>query len=172
VSLAFRLIEARKLALAQAEKYAKTARDAKKPLKEVFENREGLEVTDTGPFTRMTLGNMAFDPESSVPRLSTVHAVESAGEEFMNVVFGMSPGDVKVALNQPQDIAYVVQLEKFSPEREVLEREFLLEPYQKYAQVAGEDQYKLYLAWTMTLEKDAGVDWIEQPRVDTGSDEE
>lgn len=135
-------------------------------------NREGLEVTDTGPFTRMTIGLTPYDPESSEPRLSPVHAVEGAGDEFMNAVFGSSPGEVKVAANESQDIFYVVQVEKFRPDRDLLEHEFLLEPFQKYARLAGGDQRELYLNWIRTLERDAGVDWVEPPRTDTRAEEE
>ena len=89
----------------------------------------------------------------------------------MDAVFKSAPGDVKVALNQPQDVAYVVQVEKFLPERGSLEHEFIVEPFQKYARVAGEDQQRLYYTWVTALEKEAGVDWVEPPRIDTRAEE-
>lgn len=166
VLLAYKMREARKLALAQAEKYAKTVREANKPLDEIFANREGMEVTDTGPFSRMTMGNTPYDFESSEPRLSAVHGVEAPGQEFMQAVFSSKAGDVKVAQNEPQDIAYVIQVERFLPDRNLLEHEFLLEPVQKYARLMDLDQHNLYLSWVRTLEQDAGVDWVEPPRTD------
>ncbi len=166
---AYKLQQARKLTSAQAERYAKEAEAAKKPLSEVFKGREGLEVVETGPFTRMTTGNTPYDPESSAPRLSNVHGVDAAGEEFMKTVFDMSPGEVKVAWNQPQDVAYVIQLEKFGPARESLERDFMVEPFRKYVQVAAGDQRKLYYSWIKSVEQDAGVDWVEQPRTNTNT---
>ncbi len=168
---AYKMKKSRELALQQAEAYAKDARAAQKPLAEVFQGREGLEVTDTGPFTHLTMGNTPFDPESSEPRLSPVHGVEAAGQEFMNAVFGASPGEVKVALNQPQTVAYVVQLEKFMPDRGTLEHEFIMEPFQKYARAAGEDHQNLELTWITTVEREAGVDWVEPPRSDTRGEE-
>ena len=112
------------------------------------------------------MGNTPYDFESSEPRLSAVHGVEAPGQEFMQAVFSSKVGDVKVAQNEPQDIAYVIQVERFLPDRNLLEHEFLLEPVQKYARLMDLDQHNLYLSWVRTLEQDAGVDWVEPPRTD------
>ncbi len=82
----------------------------------------------------------------------------------MNAVFNAKPGDIKVAQNEPQDIAYVVQVQRFLPELRTLEHEFLLEPIQKYARVMDIDQRRLFLSWISNLEQDAGVDWVEPPQ--------
>jgi hypothetical protein len=168
---AYKMVEARELALKKAEAYAKEARAAKKPLKEVFAGREGLEVTDTADFTRMTMGNLAFDFESSQPSLSPVHGVTAAGSDFMDAVFKSSAGETKVALNQPQTVAYVVQVERFSPERQQLEHEFLVEPFAKYAQLASDDQIQLYSSWLDGLDRLEGLEWLETPRSETRGEE-
>ena len=120
----------------------------------------------------MTTGNTPYDPESSTPRLSNVHGVDAAGEDFMKTVFGLSPGEVQVAWNQPQDVAYVIQLEKFGPSRQSLEHDFMVEPFRKYVQVAAGDRRKMYYSWIKSIEQDAGVDWVEQPRTNTRVEEE
>jgi len=168
---AYKMIEARELAMKKAEEYAKEARAAKKPLKEVFAGREGVEVTDTGAFTRMTMGNLAFDFESSEPRLSPVHGVEAAGTDFMDAVFKSSDGQTQTALNVPQTVAYVVQLEHFSPERRQLEHEFLIEPFEKYRQLAVDDERQLFVTWLDSVDRLEGLDWLEQPRTETRSEE-
>ena len=168
---AFKMREARELALKKAEEYAQEARKAKQPLRDVFRDREGVEAIDTGPFTRMTMGNVPFDPQQSEPRLSPVHGVEAPGQAFMDAVFGSEPGQVSVAPNEPQAIAYVIQVAHFSPPRDLLEHEFILEPFQKYARLAGDAERGLYVAWINGLEARAGVDWVEPPRGETHNED-
>ena len=158
---ALKLIEARKLAVAAAERLAKEAREAKKPLSEVFVGRDGLEVVDTGPFTWMTVGNLPFDPGANQPRLSDVHGVEAPGEGFMEAVFNSTPEQISVALNEPKTVAYVVQVDGFEPPREDLRQEFLVEDFRKYARLAMNEEQVQYFDWLRWLDRQAGVTWLK-----------
>ncbi|HTU27446.1 MAG TPA: hypothetical protein VMF30_18695, partial [Pirellulales bacterium] len=158
---ALKLVEARKLALAEAEKLAKETRKAEKPLIELFAGREGIEVVDTGAFTWMTIGNVPFDPTANQPHLSPVHGVEAPGKEFMDAVFDSSPDQVRVAMNEPKTIAYVIRVKGFEPPRDELQHEFLLDDFRKYAPLAMEGQQDGYLGWIRWLEQQAGVTWLQ-----------
>ncbi len=160
VARELKFIAARKLATAAAETLAKEARTAEKPLAEVFAGREGLEVVDTGPFTWMTIGSMAFDPSANRPRLSEVHGVQSAGQEFMEAVFNSTPDQVTVAMNEPKTVVYVVQIKGFEPSQDDLEQQFLVEDFRKYAPLAESDVQTMYLDWLRWLDQQAGVTWL------------
>ncbi len=163
---AWKLIEARTRARDRAEEYAAQARDAKKPLREVFEGQESLKVTDTGPFSWMTLGDVPSDPYNSQPRMSQVEGVEYPGKEFMESVFSLDTGGVGVTTNHPQNTVYVVQLTEFNPSIDDLRKDFAAEHQMRYMAVAAADQQRIYLAWLSDLEKDAKVHWLRQ--ADTG----
>jgi hypothetical protein len=158
---ALKLIEARKMAVAAAERLAKEARESKKPLSEVFAGREGMEVVKADPFTWMTVGNLPFDPGANQPRLSDVHGVEAPGEEFMEAVFNSSPEQISVALNEPKTVAYVVQVDGFEPPREDLRQEFLVEDFRKYARLAMNEEQVQYFDWLRWLDRQAGVTWLK-----------
>ena len=162
---ALKMIEARKRASAAAEQLAKEAREAKKPLSEVFADREGIEVVGTGPFTWMTIGAVPFDPNNSQPRLSPVHGVEGPGEDFMRAVFDSTPDQIRVVVNQPQTIAYVVQVKEFLPDRAELEQQFIVEDFRKYGQLAFDTQWNLYLDWLRWLDGQAGLTWANTESV-------
>jgi hypothetical protein len=157
---AYKMIEARKRAVAAAEQLAKEAREAKKPLSEVLTGRDELEVVDTGPFTWMTMGSVAFDPSANQPRMSAVHGVEGVGPAVMEAVFNSTPDQIRVALNQPETIAYVLQVKSFEPPQEDLERQFIGEDFRKYARLSDGDQRDVYLNWIRTLDRQAGVEWV------------
>jgi hypothetical protein len=157
---AWKMIQAREPARKRAEEYAKQDRDAKKSLKEFFAKQENLKVTETGAFSWLTSGNVPFDPSNSQPRLSQVEGVEKPGPEFMEAVFRLAAGDVGVAMNQPQDIVYVVRLIEYEQPLDELRNEFASERQMRYMSVAQPDQQQMYVAWLDDLNKDAGVHWL------------
>ena len=159
---AWKMIEARDLARKRADELAIQARVAKKPLKDVFANQSTLKVTDTNSFSWMTVGNVPLDPMSSQPRISQVEGVENAGPAFMEAVFSLSAGEIGVALNHPQDKAYVIRLVEYERPLDELRKDFAAEPPMRYMSIAGNDQRKVYLAWLDDLKKDARVHWIRQ----------
>ncbi|MBX3415308.1 MAG: hypothetical protein KF708_21670 [Pirellulales bacterium] len=156
----WKLREARKLALAHAEELAARAREAKKPLQEVFAGDAGLEVASTGPFSWLTHGSVPVGlTPNQPPRLSTVQGVSDAGQSFMRTVFHLAPGEVGVAMNQPEDVAYVVQLESTTPSETVLRETFMASNFNRYASSSQIDRQELSAAWSKQIKNDSGLDW-------------
>jgi len=158
---AWKLIQARKLALKEAERLAAEARKSGKPLAE--SSPEKGKVQKVGPFTWMTTGNVPFDPIASRPRISEIEGVPNAGRDFMREVFRMSPGETGAAMDAPQETAYVIRLEKLDPSREDLENEFAVVDARKYMAAAEADRREMYLRWLEGLEREAGLKWHRTP---------
>jgi hypothetical protein len=157
---AWKLREARKLALARAEELANRARSEKKSLKEVFAGDAGLEVTDTGPFSWLTYGSVPVGlTPNQPPRLSQVPGVDTPGPDFMRAVFHLEPSEIGMAMNHPETVVYVVQLETSSPSETVLRETFMVENFGRYAIAAQFDRQELSQAWSKQFIEDAGLDW-------------
>jgi hypothetical protein len=167
VILAWKMIEARELARKRANEYARQDRVAKIPLREFFGKQENLKITETNSFSWLSSGNVPFDPTNSQPRISQVDGVEKVGPQFMETVFSLSPGEVAVTTNHPQDIVYVVRLIDYEPPTDELRADFAAEKQMRYMSVAQPDQRQMYLAWLDDLNKDAGVHWLRQADVAT-----
>jgi hypothetical protein len=154
---------ARELARKRAKELADQARAAQKPLKEVFADQADLKVTETTPFTWLTMGSVPLDQFSVQPRMSEVDGVELPDEAFMEAVFKLSPGEIGVAMNQPQDTVYVVRLIEYEPSLDDMRTAFASESPMRYMSVADTDRRKIYRAWLDDLYKDAGVNWLRPP---------
>jgi hypothetical protein len=165
VILAWKMIQARDLARKRANEYAGQDRAAKVPLKDFFGKQENLKITETNSFSWLSSGNVPFDVTNSQPRISQVDGVEKVGPEFMETVFGLSPGDVAVTTNHPRDIVYVVRLIEYEPSIDDLRAEFASDRQMRYRSVAQRDQGQMYLAWLNDLNKDAAVHWLRQADV-------
>lgn len=160
VVYAWKMIKARDLAQKRADELAGQARAAKKSLAEVFTGQPDLKVTETSPFSWLTTGNVPQDPFGSQPRLSEVDGVEHPGEAFMKAVFGLSPGEIGVASNNPQDTYYVVRLVDYDRPTDELRNEFAIEPPNRYMAVADADRREIYRSWLADLEREAKVHWF------------
>jgi hypothetical protein len=124
----WKMVEARKLALAQAKEYADEANKQKAKLDEIFRLQPNVHVSTVGPFTWMSAPAVALDPtQPSPPRLTNVSGVDMAGEAFMRTVFRLDVGSTSVAMNQPETVAYVIQAISFAPSEEDFHRAFLSE---------------------------------------------
>ncbi len=124
----WKMVEARKLALAQAKEYADEANKQKSKLDEVFKFQPNVHVSTVGPFTWMSARAVALDPtQPSPPMLTNVSGVDKAGEAFMRTVFRLDVGSTGVAMNHPETIAYVIQAISFAPSEEDFHRAFLSE---------------------------------------------
>ncbi len=160
---AWKMIEARKLALEAAQALADDAAKADKPLKQAFAERSDLPIIAPPPFTWVTFGNVPLGSAPSAARLSDVPGIEHAGEEFMRTVFRLEPGQVGVAMNAPQTIAYVVQPAEFSPTHAVLWQQFEVDDFSKYAPAAQADRQRLFDAWLDEIKSATGFKWMRDP---------
>ncbi|MCS7237834.1 MAG: hypothetical protein NZ899_06145 [Thermoguttaceae bacterium] len=135
----WKFIQARQLARAEAEKLAAEARQAKKPLAEVFASRQDIKVEQSEPFTWLTSTLPLVFWMQDRPRISQVKGVDRPGEEFMRTVFRMRPGDVGTAMNHPQTVAYVIRVVEIQPPEDILWQQFTTEPGRLYLMAAQDD---------------------------------
>jgi hypothetical protein len=121
----WKMKEARKVALIEAKKDAEEANKRMSTLKELFQNRANLPVKQVGPFHWLDLGNMALGQSNQqLPMIARAPGLDLTGQEFMRTVFNTDVGRTAVAMNDPQTIAYVVQVQKFDPAEEAFRLAF------------------------------------------------
>jgi len=158
---AWKMDQARSLARNRAAQLAELARKTGRSLQEALAKEPGVTVLESGPFSWLTHGTISprLFMQAPPPRISDVPHVEAAGEEFMEAVFRLQPGETAVAFNRPQTVAYVVRVKSFEPSQEVLWKMFLAEPYADYSSVAVFDQQKIRSAWMEELKRSIGFRW-------------
>jgi hypothetical protein len=155
----WKMLQARSLARAEAEKLAQQAREVGKPLAEVFANRTDLKVETSEPFSWLTTTLPLVFWYQEPPRISQVRGVDRPGEEFMRTVFRMKPGQVGVAMNHPQTTAYVIRVVETQPSDEILWQQFISEPARLYLVAA---QVETASGWVRLLDhvrKEARFQW-------------
>lgn len=168
----WKLIQARDLAMKQAEKWAGEAKNnPDKTLKQIFADRPDARVARPTPFTWITLGNVA---SNMMPRaeISTVSGVEMAGDDFMRTVFRLKPGEAGAAFNAPQTVVYVVRPSQFSPDHKTRWQDFQKEPFGRYASAGQDDWMRTARAWLEEIQKDAGFEWAAGRKPDRYEDRE
>jgi hypothetical protein len=161
VERVWRLIEARPLAKKRAEAIAAAA--AGKDLTAAIAGQEGAEVTKVGPFTWLTRGTAPF---GSAPMISQPAGVQMAGNEFMEVVFGLEPGGTATAFNEPKTICYCIRLVAYEPDEAVLQDRFAdvsTDP-RRLATLADDETREVRDLWMAGIEKRYGVEWKRDPR--------
>ena len=158
----WKVLEARKPALARANALAETARKDTLTLAELAE-RDELPIEKPEPFSWLTYGAMSAMNTRIPPRLSEVKGIEDGGDDFMRVVFRQPEKGVAVAFNNPQTICYVIQVSEFEPGTEVLRRSFLADDYRTYARVLQPQQQRNINEWNRMIQVEAGLKWLRQP---------
>ena len=149
---AWKMVHARKDTEAAAEKLADEASRSGKSLKTFFAGRRDIHVAETAPFSWMTV------PTEEPPMLSKVKGVEMPGPEFMQKVFTLKEGEIGVAMNGPQTVAYVIRVVKFDPRIGLLMNWFPTAPPKEYLPICAEDRAKLFQAWEKGFEASAGLE--------------
>lgn len=163
---AWKMREARPLAAKHAEQLADEARTAKKPLAEVFAGKSGMQVSETPAFSWLTGGFAGMFNQQVPPTLSEVEGVDDPGDAFMHQVFSLEVGDVGVAMNNPQTVAYVVRLTSLEPSRQLLRDTFMADNFNRYASSAGSDYRRIYEEWLDARKVEADLRWARAPRDD------
>jgi hypothetical protein len=169
VRRAWKTVQARQLAREEAKKLRDEAAKAGRPLKEVLTDRPEYRRITPPPFTWLTLANVPAElPTGEPPQLrpGQVEGVEMAGLEFMQAVFSLGPGQLDVALNQPQTAAYVVRMVELSPPDAQLLKQFEEEEHEglgRYARVAFGEQQQIDQAWKKEIETTVGFKWEKKP---------
>lgn len=161
---AWKMVQAREPARKRAEQLAQQAREADGSLEKVSTGEAAGPVEQPPEFTWLTRGNVPSMMSPGMrPRLSEVPGVEMPGDRFMQTVFDLAPGEIGVAMNEPETIAYVIRAVEFSPSTEVLWAQFEGDSFQSYADVAFREYGKTVRAWEDELKQRAGLKWVPLP---------
>ncbi|MBN1909927.1 MAG: hypothetical protein JW818_09325 [Pirellulales bacterium] len=160
---AWKEVQARSLARARAEALAAEASKVNRPLRSSLIGKSGVKVAQTGEFTwlRLQPGQYGNDVvSSSAPK------VEWAGEEFMRTVYGLEVGQVGVAMNQPESIAYVIRLTATAPTEKVLWAEFIRSDALRNQVANAVNRSQLRQVWSEELQKETGLEWKRPPHIE------
>ena len=181
---AWKMIEARGAAQAEAERLAGEARSKEEasktplPLAEALAGQKDLKVEKTEPFSWFDSNSVMWalnfgrsglwldsvelvGPEpkegEKAPEPETVPYV---GSDFMRAALNLSPGGIGTAWNQPKTAVYVLRMVEKSPEDDVLRHMFLdsADP-RELNLVANADRREAYRQWMKSLEKTVGLEW-------------
>ena len=160
VLAAWKLIEARKLALKKAESLAAEARTAGKSLKEVFA-AQAAEVVEVANFTWLTEGDvLAQQFERAPPKISELPGIDAPGDRFMAAVYALVPGEVAATINAPESTAYVVRMTGQQYSDDLLRTRFLAATYETYFEAGSSDERAFVEQWDKSLETAAGLTWV------------
>lgn len=159
---AWQLTKARAIARAEAEKLAAQARQAQKPLAEVFAGREDLRVVQSDPFTWLTSPLPLIFARFERPRISQVKGVDRPGEEFMRTVYQLRPGEVGVAMNHPQTEVYVVRLVETQPPEDILWQQFTTDPGRLYLIAGSDEMVRGYAKLVEHIRQQANFQWTPE----------
>jgi SurA N-terminal domain len=173
---AWKMIQARKPAMAKAEENAAQARKLNQTLKDTFGDNAG--ISTVGPFSWYTRSvSQPFGPA----KRTEVAGVDQGGDPFLKAVFALSQGQTGVAPNEPQTIYYVVQIESEKPPLDELHQQFMVamsSPYTAltYAGIGWQENQGLGFAWAKELENEYDFKMIpghqtSEPVNDSSSDD-
>ena len=163
----WKLREARRLMLERADALAKKARESKKSLKDALVGEPGVQVSETPAFSWMTGGSAGQFSDRSEPQRSDVPGTVDIGDEFMQKVFDLQVGEVGVAENHPQTVAYVVRMTTSEPRPAVLRDMFAVERFETYQSVAMESNRAFYQQWLRDQMQAFKVVWVRPPYEET-----
>ncbi len=161
----WKLVQARDLAKKEAGELAEAARKSDKSFKEFFAAQKDIPVTEAGPFSWLTYGNippMYWLQSQQPPQISEVQGVDMAGPDLMQTIFGLEAGEIGVAMNQPQDKVYVVRAVEFNPLPDVLWTLFLEDRMSRFMATAA-DRRGPWREWMKEIKESAGFEWKEKP---------
>jgi hypothetical protein len=160
VLTAWKTIEARKLALKQAETLVAEARKSDKSLKEVFPDR-APQVVEVANFTWLTEGAVpAMQFGGGQLEISQLSGIDAPGDRFMAAVYALEPGEITATINAPEMIAYVVRMTGQQYSDDLLRTRFLAATYETYLQAGASNQQKFQDEWFKNLETAAGLTWV------------
>lgn len=155
----WKFVQARQLARAEAEKLAEQARQAKKPLAEIFAGQNDLKVEQSDPFSWL-VGPLPIVPWTQArPQISRVKGVDRPGEEFMRTVFRLRAGEVGTAMNHPQTVVYVIRVVEVQPPEDILWQQFTSEPSRLYLFAAQDDIVQAYSRLVAHVREKSNFKW-------------
>lgn len=164
---AWKMIEARKLAEAEAKRIAEKAKSKKLPLDKALGDDKDLSVLFSQPFSWTTRGNVSQFDFNAQSRLSEINGIVGADNEFMKKIFRMKEGEIEVIENYPKTVYYVVRLAQKVIPPATLRENYLrdeqthpfLRPWDRDAMRTVLDE--VYVALMDEVKLDAHVVWDE-----------
>jgi hypothetical protein len=161
VEQAWKIVEGR--AVAEKKAAALVARAATQSLSEVVAEEQGLEAVKVGPFSWLSQGTV---PQGTPPFVSDPAGLIMPGDDFMEAVFALQPGQTATAFNEPKTICYAIRMESLAPPLEDLEKRFLevKDDQRRIAMVAQREFSTAITDWLEGLETKYALEWKRQPR--------
>lgn len=159
VARQWKMIEARDLAIKEAERLAADARKSGQSLEQSFADDPAVAVTESEPFSWLTYGEIPMWMAYGPPRISEVEGIDAPGHDFMRAVSLLKKGEIGTAMNHPRTLIYVVQLTDTKRLPEVLWDLFKSERYGSYYRASDHDQYLAEKAWLEGIKSEAGFAW-------------
>lgn len=161
---AWKMREARSLMLKQADSLAATARQSPGSLKQALEKQPAYKVSEVGPFSWMTMGTAGSIDHTAPPRQSQVPGVVDAGRGFMQKLFNLKVGEIGVAVNQPETIAYVARVTSSEPPEQVMRDLFLADNRDPaYLSIAREENGDVLRKWYADQNRAVHLKWERPP---------
>ena len=162
VEKAWRIVEARPLALTQAKNLA--AKVDEKGFAEAVSKDELEAVREIGPFTWLTQGSAGVN---AAPVLSSPKGLVLSGNAMMQKVFSTAEGKSAAVFNEPRTICYVIRVQAFNPKDEELQSRFesVLGDQRRLSMVAQSAFAEIFMDWIAGLEKDLELTWNREPRL-------
>jgi len=162
VEKAWRIVEARPIALKQATALANKA--GAKSFKESLSKSEFEQVEKIGPFTWLTQGAVGVN---GAPVLSSPEGLVMPGNKMMQKIFSVAEGQSVTTFNEPQTICYVIRLLEYKPADEELQKRFegVLGDQRRLSMVAQTAFAEVFMDWIASLEKDLELTWNRDPRL-------
>jgi len=152
-------------ALKEAKKLADQARDAEN-LHKAFP--DGVEragaIQETKPFSWLTSGGLPFGMGNL--QMSEIPEVPYAGEEFMQAVMDLKPGEVGFAPDQSHRRVYLIRVVSQTPDEDVLRQMFMLRGIHdpNVMMQYRSDRGQQLRTWFTNLEKEMQVNWNRPPQ--------
>lgn len=161
VAFAWKTKQARAEARKLAEELAVKARQSSQTLAEQFSDRD-VKRTNAFAWYETDLSG-EFNPQPRPTRISRVDGVDDAGDEFMQTVFGLDVDQIGTAMNNPENICYVIRVTTQTPSRDKLYDAFMVDHFQTYQQFSQGDVMKRARASLDSLLAEANIRWLREP---------
>jgi hypothetical protein len=161
VEQAWKIIEGRVIAEKKAATVA--AQAATQSLADSVAGQEGLEAAKVGPFSWLSQGTV---PQGTPPFVSDPAGLIMPGDDFMEAVFALEPGQTTTAFNEPRTICYAIRMESLEPPLVELQKQFfdVKDDQRRIAMVAQREFSTAITDWLEGLEAKYALEWKRQPR--------
>ena len=162
VERVWRIQKARQLARDEAQRLADQVTQSGQTLRQFFSAEDSPEVSESDPFSWLTIGSTPVARNVRL-RLSEVAGVDGAGSNFMQAVFHLKTGEVGVAMNHAQTVAYVVRVDSHRITQRQLQDNFLLTSMPAAAQVRQANLQNILSSLLRDLEAATDLHWVLPP---------